>query len=186
MVFSFGACSGEADGCRFGGIRRKGTFRSAERFFLSYGVSSGDDRDSLPAADDQRCLLYEGNRLMDSIRQYLLSIIVAALVCSIVKALVGSKSGYGRVVSLVCGTFMTITLLSPWVNWDFKEFALPSDGLNAEGDSIARQAQEETRNELRSIIKERTEAYILDKALSMDADVQVDVIYLMGKFIQLQ
>ena len=113
---------------------------------------------------------------MDSICQYFLSIIVAALVCSIVKALVGSKSGYGRVVSLVCGTFMTITLLSPWVNWDFKEFALPSDGPNAEGDSIARQAQEETRNELRSIIKERTEAYILDKALSMDADIQVDVI----------
>lgn len=71
---------------------------------------------------------------------------------------------------------MTVTLLSPWIDWDFTEISLYSDDLKTEGISITQHAQEETENHLRAIIKEETETYILDKALSMDTNVQVEVL----------
>ena len=113
---------------------------------------------------------------MDSIRQYILSISAAALLCSIVKALVGKKTGNGMVVELICGTFMAVTLLSPWLDWNIQDITLYTDGIKSDAATISELAQERTEAEIRKIIKDESEAYILDKASSMEMDITVEVI----------
>ena len=113
---------------------------------------------------------------MDSIRQYILSIITAALICSVVKALSGKKTGNGMVVDLICGAFLTVTLLSPWLDWNIQDIKVYTNEIKLDATGILDQAQEQREEEIRTIIKEETEAYILDKASSMDADIEVEII----------
>lgn len=113
---------------------------------------------------------------MDSIRQYILSIITAALICSVVKALSGKKTGNGMVVNLICGAFLTVTLLSPWLDWNIQDIKVYTNEIKLDASSILDQAQEQREEEIRTIIKEETEAYILDKASFMEADIEVEII----------
>ena len=45
-----------------------------------------------------------------------------------------------------------------------------------DAENIVSSTQDETQTQLRTIIKEKTESYILDKAASMNSDIRVEVI----------
>ena len=53
---------------------------------------------------------------MDSIRQYLLSITAAAVICAIINALSGKKGTTSAVVKLLSGLFLTLSVISPLLN----------------------------------------------------------------------
>ena len=112
---------------------------------------------------------------MNGIREYLLSVICAGVICGVVTSLAGKKSANGAIIRLISGLYMSITLISPLVNIQltdytdyFNRFAIESDNAVFSGESAAEE-------ELYSIIKSQTEAYILDKAGSMDAVLDVEV-----------
>ncbi len=106
---------------------------------------------------------------------YLLSIICVAFVCGIVSSLV--ENGFAKdIVKLICGLFMTFCILQPLynINWD-KSLAL-SIPYQEEASQAAEQGQNIADEAMAAIIKEQTEAYILDKAAAMNAKVSVSVI----------
>ena len=88
---------------------------------------------------------------MENIARYILSVTAAALLLGILQTIAGKK-----------GTQADEILDLPW------DFTL-------QGSTIAEQGQSYSRNQLRRIIKDRTEAYILDKALTLQAHLQVEV-----------
>lgn len=47
---------------------------------------------------------------MESIRQYLLSITAAAVICSLITGIMGKKGTYAAIVRMLCGLFMAITM----------------------------------------------------------------------------
>lgn len=111
---------------------------------------------------------------MDSLRQYVISVIAAALISGVVIRL--TQNGSGReIIRMLCGVFMTIVLILPisgrqtfqWKNLlpeiDRQAEVLASDGAYAAGNMKA------------ELIKQQTEAYILDRATAMNADVTVTV-----------
>ena len=112
---------------------------------------------------------------MDAIRSYLIRITVAALICGVIGNLIEKKGSIGITIRMMCGVFMTFTLLSPLVN--VRLTALPEliSGYDLEADVMVVQGKEYAKNTMADIIRARTEAYILDEAESMGADIAVEV-----------
>ncbi len=112
---------------------------------------------------------------MEDIRQYLLSVAAAALVCSIIKTLTDGKGTLSSVVKRVCGIFLAITVFSPLVTIDFSDITLLPDTCLHEAEDAVASGTAMADAELQGIIIERTEAYILDKAAELHLQITVDV-----------
>ncbi|MBQ7345646.1 MAG: hypothetical protein IJW45_06245 [Oscillospiraceae bacterium] len=112
---------------------------------------------------------------MDAVRGYILTIAIAAIICGILTKLVGEKGTGGTVVKMISGLFLMFTLIRPLE--DIGAFGPSSltDGLSQEASSIAAEGAQRTREALHDSIKQRCEAYILDKADSLDASITVEV-----------
>lgn len=119
----------------------------------------------------------ERDGLMEDLRQYILSLIGAALICSVVKNLIGSSSTSREVVRVVCGVFMAITALSPIVKIEIPDLTSYIQPFFSTATVISNNAVESSREDMAVIIKEETRSYILEKANShnMDIDVEVDL-----------
>lgn len=112
---------------------------------------------------------------MDGIRKYLLSVISAAIICSIVNILSGKKSAPSSLIRLISGIFMALTLISPLVNIRLSDYADYFSGFTVDANAAVAFGESAATDALRSIIKSQTEAYILDKADSMEVALDVEV-----------
>lgn len=112
---------------------------------------------------------------MERITQYLRSLVIASLICSVLKTLVGSKSTNGKVVSLVCAAFIMITVITPWVNFQIPSIEIITSSFDSEAENITQYGKDLADKEYRSIIKSTTESYILEKASSLNTEIEVDV-----------
>ena len=110
---------------------------------------------------------------MDDIRQYLLSVILTAVICSLLPDLL-PDGGPRMVLKTVCGIVLTAAVLSPLGDLSLE---LPCDLASiresaaraaAEGEKLAGEATADG-------IAARAEAYILDKAALKDPDIRVEL-----------
>lgn len=111
---------------------------------------------------------------MDGLREYAISIVAAALICSILSGVV-PKGTAKELVRLLCGLFLAITVLRPLGRVDCNvleeypfDFAQDAEAAAAVGEKMAEDAMQE-------IIKAETEAYILDKATALNAELSVEI-----------
>ena len=100
---------------------------------------------------------------MEALRQYVISVVAAAMLCGIVVRLFPNGSGK-QMGKLICGLFLAYTVLSPISRVDFSK--LPDFSLRCMDDA---------EDSMADIIKEETEAYILDKAADLHANLRVEV-----------
>ncbi len=112
---------------------------------------------------------------MENIREYLIGVVAAAVLCSVITVLVGNKGAVGTVIKFLSGLLMTLAVLSPWTNisldnlWGWTEdFTQAGQELVANGENMAEDAY-------RAGIKKQTEAYILEKARSLGTELTVEV-----------
>ena len=112
---------------------------------------------------------------MEWICNYLLRIICAAILCGLVTGFVGNKGAIGSTVKMLAGIVMVLTMVSPWTTLDFQDTTNYFEGITAEADRILADTKETTNQSLSAIIKNKTEAYILDKADSFGAELTVEV-----------
>lgn len=112
---------------------------------------------------------------MEQIRQYLLSVIAAAVLCGIVNTLVGKKGAYFSIVRLIAGLFMALTVISPLVKIRLSDIVDYTNGLSAQANAAVAGGEAMALDAMGAIIKSQTEAYILDKAVSMELDIEVEV-----------
>lgn len=112
---------------------------------------------------------------MDGIRQYVISIVAAAIICGGITALIGKKNTVGGIVKFLCGLFMTITAIGPLVTLRLPNELTFWDGLQADAQAAAFEG-EKVGDEMRSaIITEQLETYVLEKAESLELEICVDV-----------
>lgn len=112
---------------------------------------------------------------MAGIKEYLFGVIAAAVLCAIVSQLAGKDSFLGAAVKLITGVFMLLSLVAPIL-----DLQIPTPGnifadLSLEADQITASADDSTRESISAIIKERTQAYILDKANTHGVTLSVEV-----------
>lgn len=111
---------------------------------------------------------------MEGLRQYIGSIICMSLISGILLSLVQEQTGKA-VLKLLCGAALTLTVVSPLCGLSLDDLgaALLPDGLDAE--DFTAEGENMARENLARLIKQEAEAYILDKATSLHADVHIEI-----------
>jgi len=114
---------------------------------------------------------------MQQVKVYVFSIIAVAMLCSLIThAMQSFRSKH--LMKLICGVVITITVLRPFFSveqFSFDEMAIYCPGYAQEVVSIGKEI---SYSAWVDIIKLKTEAYILDKASDMGADISVSVFVL--------
>lgn len=112
---------------------------------------------------------------MESIRAYILSVVAASILSSILLQLIGKKSSYAAIIRLISGIFLAVTVASPWAKLQISNLSDYIGDIEADAGAAAAAGEEALKEELAAIIKGKSEAYILDKATSMGLDIGVEV-----------
>ena len=108
-------------------------------------------------------------------KNYIISIISSAIFCSVVASLFSDKVSTGKMVRLLSGILMAVTILAPFKNISFRYISTYFNTISAETDVYVNAGKESSKENTAAFIRERTEAYILDKAKTMNLDVSVEV-----------
>ena len=111
---------------------------------------------------------------MEAIKSYLLAVTAAALICGIVGNLAG-KGNISKIVKLLCGIFMAATVIKPLVDIRLDNIYIFTHSLTVSSDFAVSQGEKFAAEEMARIIKQKTEAYILDKAKSHGAEISVEI-----------
>ena len=112
---------------------------------------------------------------MEEIRHYLLSVVTAALVCSLVQRFSENASKTRTIIRIVCGIFLAITVVSPWFQIEIPDVLSAAQPYSSSAEEIIAQGVKSASESMNMIIKEQTEAYILDKANCLDMHILVEV-----------
>jgi stage III sporulation protein AF len=113
---------------------------------------------------------------MEPIREYLLSVSVAAMFCAVARRLLERKGTPAAMGKLLTGLFMTFTVLSPLTDLSIGPLRDFTEDFRQQAQQAVQEGEAYANSSLRKGISERTKAYILDKAEAFGADLQVDVI----------
>ncbi|MBQ7817207.1 MAG: hypothetical protein IJ388_00220 [Oscillospiraceae bacterium] len=112
---------------------------------------------------------------MTGIKEYLFGVIAAAILCAVVSQLAGKDSFPGSAVKLIAGIFMLLTLACPVLDLHITTPGALFADISLQADQITASAEDSTRESISGIIKERTQAYILDKANNYGVTLSVEV-----------
>lgn len=112
---------------------------------------------------------------MDGIREYLIQVTAAGLICGVVNTLVGKKGSVAASVRVMTVILMVVTMASPLVKLRLTGISDFLNEIRFDGSLYAQQGSQASKDAVSDIIKERTEAYILDKAASLGADIRVEL-----------
>ena len=112
---------------------------------------------------------------MANLRQYIIAVTAAAMICGIVKSFSDKKNPASTILNLIAEIFMTITVLSPVVQLDLNTLPVLTENFATQAKAAAAAGEEVAVDEIITIITEETQAYILDKAATFGAKIQVEV-----------
>lgn len=108
-------------------------------------------------------------------KNYILSIVIAAIICSITETLLDNKKSAGKVIKILSGILMTVTLLTPLKTITFARVTDYLDNITTDAQNYVDEGKLSAQYKTATIIKDHTEAYILDKAKTMGLDISVEV-----------
>ena len=112
---------------------------------------------------------------MDSVRDYLVSIVAVTLICSAVSGLLQNSAAKG-LVKILSGMVLTMSIAAPLWKIDISIPNLSSTQLFDQMNEAVSEGEKISRTSLHQVIKEHTEAYILNKARDLNVPVSVEVI----------
>ena len=112
---------------------------------------------------------------MDSLGKYLLGILAGALICGIAMELVGKKCAHAPLIRLICGVFMILCVVSPLLDIRIGPLSDLTGQIQQEAEAVTQDGKNMAQDYYRSVITQRTQAYILDKAISLGADIEAEI-----------
>ena len=111
---------------------------------------------------------------MAAIREYILGLTAAAMLCGITLSF-AEKGPVELLLKLICGLILTFCLTQPLLNISLGNWQELGIDFSEEAEEAALQGSESAEQEIRALIKQETEAYILDKARQLNLDIKVEV-----------
>lgn len=111
---------------------------------------------------------------MEAIARYIFTLICGAVLCGIVLAICGGGPGAGMRKTL-CGLFLAFLVISPLKKLDARELYRDIGVFSDDAEAAVRAGEEQARAAETSIITDSCEAYILDKAAELGAQIAVSV-----------
>ena len=111
---------------------------------------------------------------MQAIREYVLGIAAAAMICAVVLCF-ARKGTMEPLLKLICGLVLTFAVVKPLLSISMGHWEDLNIICQKEGEKAAQAGTELAKKTLRDIIIADTQAYILDKAQEMALSIQVTV-----------
>lgn len=107
-------------------------------------------------------------------RQYVFSIICTAMLCAVVSALIQSNH-LKKGVKLLCAVVLILTAVNPVCRLDINEYLQIDTSYEKQAEAFSSKGIAMAQEALSDIIKENTEAYILDKAKELGSCLSVEI-----------
>ncbi len=108
--------------------------------------------------------------MMEFAGDWVKAIAGAALICAAATALT-PKGKVKNVLKFVCGIVLITAMINPIIKQDFPSMSLDMSKYRKDADEIIGSAEEKENNLSRSIIENELQAYILDKAVSLNTEL---------------
>lgn len=112
---------------------------------------------------------------MGWVKQYILSVVAAAIICAIIKTLADGKSTPSYIIKLLAGLFLALTVVAPVAKLELVDITDYIQNFQASADAAVQSGVTYSAAELSAIIKSSAQAYILDKAQSLGAEIVAEV-----------
>lgn len=112
---------------------------------------------------------------MDMIRQYLLSILSAALVSAVVMHLLEGRGTSATLAKLIAGLFLAFTVIYPVADIQIGDLSDLTASYSDAANKAVQSGSELAGEAIARSIKAKTEAYILDKATALNTLLEVEV-----------
>jgi hypothetical protein len=120
-------------------------------------------------------MLYERSQLMDSMKEYILAVICASIICTCVRLLLPEKLTGSKTANMLCGIFLVITVISPLIEIRLEDWDQYTASISYDATQIIESANQDQEDAYLQSIKHLTQAYILDKARNFAPDLSVEV-----------
>ena len=112
---------------------------------------------------------------MEHIREYLMGVIAAALLCGVIMSVFGKKGMVGVAIKLMGGLFMILAVVHPWLSISLEDWFDWNGDIVADGEEYVISGAAMANNAYRVGIKEQLEAYIVDEAKALECTISVEV-----------
>lgn len=112
---------------------------------------------------------------MGYLSEFILGISATALICAVILCF-SEKSPLAPLLKLICGLVLAFALVDPILHLSAGNWQALGIDIREDGSIAAEEGQLRAKKEMAQIIKEETEAYILDKAKAFDLDLRVTVL----------
>lgn len=107
--------------------------------------------------------------------RYIFSVTTAAIIFSILQSLLHKNSAAAMLVRLIGGLFLTFTVIAPVIDFDLDSILEQSWAYTSHAEDIAAAGQTIAAEQRSQRIKEQCETYIIDKAMSYQTQLDVDI-----------
>lgn len=112
---------------------------------------------------------------MGGLKNYLIAVCSAAILCAILKQIAGKGKVSGPMVNLLSGMFVAICIISPWKDFSMQDIVILNPLDTQQASIYVDTGEEILQSQINSIITAQTEAYILEKANQMHVQLEVVV-----------
>ena len=109
---------------------------------------------------------------MEDVKQYLISISAAAILSACVTSFFKSGTN-GKLIRMICSVFVSITVLQPFINLNLPSLERYFQSFSADASQCVADGIQQAADAEREGIKQRIEAYILNKATQYDCELEV-------------
>lgn len=106
---------------------------------------------------------------------YILSIVIAAIICSVLGSILDGNKSAGRIIKMLSGILMVFVLLTPFRDISLASIPNQLEDIADDAKGYVEDGKSSAQYDKGIIIKKRTEAYIVDKAKDMGLDILVEV-----------
>ena len=107
---------------------------------------------------------------------YILSLISAAMIAAIVCSFFEGKSGTAGIIRLICALFLSFVAITPLTDLDFSGVEHYLESFSLEGSTAAEYGKNMALEAQGDIITASVQSYIMDKAETLGAKLQVEVV----------
>lgn len=113
---------------------------------------------------------------MKYVSEYLIKIISAAMLLSIISHIFREKGTVHALIKMLSGVYLAIVIISPITKLSINEDFLSLDTFYQSAFQYCNDGEQLADNQNRQFIKSKAESYIMDKAVSMNTDLSVEVV----------
>lgn len=108
---------------------------------------------------------------MDNIKQYLMSVFIAALIGAIVVRISGKSTLSSGIIKLIVAVFISLTVIVPVMRFEIQDFSGYMAAYDDEAQRIVSEVRSTVMQETAEVIIQRTQTYIEDKAALYGATI---------------